>query len=392
MSSSLFPSSRFSRIRASLPHLGLALTLAFSGLCVIGCADEPEVQEKTLRPVRFVEVQPMEDERSQTFAGVARAGEEVALSFRVSGSLSDLRVKLGQQVKRGDVLARLDPTDFELQVEQGAAGLAQAEAALRQAEASYDRARSLYENQNASKADLESARAAAESAEAQTRASLKNLDQVKRQLAYAELKAPIAGNIALVDAERNENIQAGQPVIVLTSSGHPEVRVSMPELLVGQVHEGMRTSIRFDALPGMTFNGEVDEVAAASLGGSTFEVTVKVNEGNPAIRSGMASDVTFYLGGGRGSRIVVPQLAVGEDSGGNFVYLLSSSGEGEGTVNRRTVEVGDIDTGGLEIRSGLEPGDKVVTAGVRRLTEGMAVKVMDMWQESSAAQAAGEGQ
>ena len=363
---------------ADLPVLALLLAV----LVLAGCAEEPPAAEKKLRPVRFQEVEAGTGSRLQTYAGVARAGEEIGLSFRVSGTLNRLPVKLGQRVSRGQDLAGLDPSDFELQVEQGAASLAQAEAALRQAEAGYERARSLYENQNASKADLESARAAAESAEAQTRAARKKLDQVERQLTYTRLTAPIDGHIAALEAERNESVQAGRPVMVLTSLGRPEVKVSMPEVMVGQVEDGMATTVRFDALPDRVLGGKVTEVAVASLGGSTFEVTVELDEDVDAVRSGMAADVTFSIRDGGSSGIAVPQLAVGEDPAGNFVFVLNDHGDGTGQVERRAVEVGDFVGGGLQILSGLEVGEKVVTAGVRRLSDGMEVKVSEIWGET----------
>lgn len=374
----MFPMDVPKRRRGPSALIGVLVAALLTG----GCGQEVEEPEKTLRPVRFLEVEAASDQQRQTYAGVARAGEEIGLSFRVSGSLVDLPVKVGQRVRKGQVLAGLDPSDFELQVEQGGAQVAQAEAALRQAEASYERARSLYENQNASKADLESARAAAESAEAQTRAARKQLDQVERQLTYTRLRAPIDGDIAAVAAERNENVQAGSPVLVLTSLGRQEVKVSMPEVLVGAVTEGLATSVRFDAIPGRIFDGTVTEVATSSLGGSTFEVVVQVDEQDPNIRSGMAADVTFAVGGADGAtHIVVPQLAVGEDPDGNFVYTLADRGDGTGTVERRSVEVGQFAGGGLEILSGLQSGEKIVTAGVRRLSDGMEVRILDTWGE-----------
>ena len=139
---------------------------------------------------------------------IARAGIEADLSFRVGGTVEDVNVALGDTVKKGQVLARLDSVDYELQVQEAAAGLAQAEAALRKGEADFDRTRALYESNNASKSELDAARAAAESARSQVDAASKRLELSRQQLAYTELRAPADGAIALKDLEINENVQA----------------------------------------------------------------------------------------------------------------------------------------------------------------------------------------
>lgn len=366
--------SRFRRRRA-----GVLLLLA--GLA-LGCSEEEAAPEKTLRPVRYVEAGMSSDQPVQTFAGVARSGEETSLSFRVPGTVERIAVNLGQTVKKGQLLARLESTDFALQVDQGAAQVAQAEAALRQAEAGYDRARALYENENASQADLEAARAAAESARAQTRAAAKGLQQAQRQVTYTRLTAPIAGTIASLAIENNENVQAGQEVMILSGLDRQEVRVSMPEVLVSAINAGLATRIRFDALPARTFQGTVTEVATAAVTGSTFEVTVEIEGDYPEILPGMAADVTFLLPSPEGGRMVLPQVAVGEDTEGTHVFVVEGDGD-TGQVRRTPVTVGQMTADGIEVLDGVEPGARVVTAGVRRLTDGMSVRVLDHWAEST---------
>ena len=125
------------------------------------CARAPE---PALRPVRYQEVVAAAGERTRTFSGVARAGTESRLSFRVAGTVQRIDAAVGQEVAAGAVLAELDATQYRLQVREAEAGVAQAEAAMRNAEAEYQRVRWLYEGENASKSQLDAARAAAESA------------------------------------------------------------------------------------------------------------------------------------------------------------------------------------------------------------------------------------
>ncbi len=357
--------------QATVRSILVSLTVSWVG----GCAEPPEAQV-VLRPVRYEEVRVTADSRLRTFAGVAKAGLESDLSFRVPGIVERVPVVVGQRVARGQVLARLDPTDYELRVQEALAGLAQAEAARRNAESDYDRVRGLYENNNASRRELDGARANAESAEAQVQAAEKRLEQARRQLSYCELRAPVAGIVASSTAEVNENIQAGKSLFLLAAGAEIEVEVALPEALIADVELGQAVEVTFDALPDRRFTGAVTEAGAAAVGSATtFPVVSRLSDSDPGIRSGMAAEVSFRFGTGEAGAIVVPAVAVGEDREGRFVFVLELTGEGRGVARRRGVEVGELTGEGLEIASGLQDGERIVTAGVRRLTDGEEVLV-----------------
>lgn len=351
--------------------LGLA-TLVVATACK---GDEPIV-EPELRPVRTVVVEARSATIPSVLAGVARAGIESNLSFRVSGTVTELPALVGRRVSRGQVLARLDPVDYELAVEEAKAALAQSEAALRQAIADYGRIRALYENNNASKSDFDAGRAGFESAGAQVEASEKRLAQSEQQLAYTTLRAPVTGAVAAVDVEINETVSGGQTVVSITSGETPEIEVAVSEITIPYIEAGMNATVGFDALPGKTLGGTVTEVGVATReGSSTYPVTVRLDETSTRIRSGMAAEVTFEIGSGDGSiRLALPPVAVGEDRDGRFVFLVEERGDGLGVVQRRTVTVGDLAPDGIEIVDGIAIGDVVVTAGVRRLIDGMEVR------------------
>lgn len=355
----------------------LALPILLTSLAA-ACSEQVEEAAPALRPVRYEQVSmgPLSLERS--LAGVVRAGVESRLSFRVAGSLRAVDVKVGNSVRRGQVLARLDPTDFELQVEESKAARAQAQASLRQAEADYDRVRSLYENNNSSKAELDAARANAESAQASVEAVTRQLDQSNQRLGYTTLRAPADGAIASVAVEANENVQAGQEICLLLSGGQPEVVIPVPAVMIGFVEEGQMVTVTIGALPGESFEAEVAEVGVAVTGAATtFPVTARILESSIMVRAGMAAEVTFKVESDLGNRIFVPGVAVGEDRDGRYVYLLEASGSGEWTVRRQSVEIGATSATGIEIVRGLDADDLVVTAGVRRLTDGMRVAVLE---------------
>jgi RND family efflux transporter MFP subunit len=342
----------------------------------LGCADEAPPAEVAPRPVRTLVVQQASDSVPALLAGVARAGIESNLSFRVAGTIVELPVIVGQRVERGRILGRLDPVDYELAVEEARASVAQAEAGLRQAMADYGRLRALYENQNAALSDLEAARAQFESAEAQVEASRKRVEQGLLQVGYTVLRAPIGGVVAAVEVEINETVPSGQTVIRLTSGDRPEVEVAVSEVTIPLVRAGSTASLRFDALPDREFAGTITEVGVApSPGSSTYPVVVVVNENGAEIRSGMSAEVTLQLATPEGERpLLLPPIAVGEDESGRYVFVVREAGEGLGQVSRRPVSVGRLTPAGLEISEGLAIGDVVVTAGVRRLSDGMQVR------------------
>ena len=364
---------------ATLPRRG---SLLLGGLLLAatqgGCGGEAEEPQPVIRPVRYQEVISTGAKRERKFSGTARAGVESQLSFRVAGTVQSVSAVVGHRVKKGQEIARLDATDYDLQLQEAEATLAEARAAQRRAEADYDRIRGLYENQNAAKSDLDAARAQSESSQAQVAAAQQRRELARRQLSYTRLTAPVEGAIASLEIEPNENVGTGQAVALLTSGSRPEVEVAMPGVLISQVHEGDSAEVAFDALPGASFPAAITEVGVAATGaGATFPVTVLLTADDSSVRSGMAATVTFRFESGDGEeRIFVPPEAVGEDRGGRFVFVLERGDDDLGTAQRRAVEVGDLTPEGIEIEDGLAEGDLLVTAGVRRIQDGQQVKVL----------------
>ena len=347
------------------------------GLSVcVSCAEPPPPPEPIIRPVRVTEVYAAGGGRTRAFSGVARAGVESTLSFRVPGAIEELRVRVGDRVRAGQLIARLDAVDYELQVKETEASLSQTQAQAQNADAGLRRVRGLYENDNASRADLDAAVASAASASAQVESVSKRLELALRQVVYTQLLAPVAGAIAEVPAEVNENVKPGDAIAVLTSGAMaPEVEVAVPEGLIRQIQRDAAVTVVFDAIPGQRFSGVVTEVGVTATG-TTFPVRVALAEGEGEVRPGMAAEVTFELpDDGRGERFIVPPEAVGEDRQGRFVFVAEPSGEGLAVVRRRAVAVGEFVADGLEVLDGLADGDRVITAGVSRIQDGTDVRL-----------------
>ena len=355
----------------------LALAFIAAGVMVQVCGEPPPPARPVIRPVRYVIAQAAGGQRTRTFSGVARAGVSSTISFRVAGSIVRVDVAVGDRVKPGAPLAALDPVDYELQVQEAEASLRQAEARATNAAADLRRVRSLYENDNAARTDLDAATATSASAAAQVESVRKRLDLTRRKLDHTRLAAPAAGMIAEVLAEVDENVSAGQPVVVLASGSAPEVGFAVPEVLIRRIREGMAVTVRFDAIPEVRFAGAVTEVGVATLAtGTTFPVTVRLSSNAAEIRPGMAAALDIVFGEKTApDRFILPAAAISEDRNGRFVFVAEPEAEGTAVVRRRAVTVGAFAAGGLEVLDGLKEGERVVVAGVNRLRDGERVRL-----------------
>ncbi len=355
------------------------LIVVFMATLILPSCKEKEQTQEIIRPVSYIQVFSTGGSRIRTFPGVAQAGTESRLSFKVAGTVKRVAVGVGDRVQEGQIIAELDPYDYQLKVQQARASLLQAEAQARNADSAYDRTRSLYENKSASKQDLDAARMAYESANAMVQASQKQLEQALLHLSYTKITAPENGAIAEVNCEVNENVQAGMPLFLLTAGLQLEVKVSIPEILISQIEENKEVSVKFDAIPDKEFQANVSEVGIRSTTlATTFPVIILLKQTDPDIRSGMAASVSIrFESKDERVRFIVPSEAVGEDREGRFVFLvdLQPEQEGYGIIRRKPVVIGELTSEGIEVFEGLVDGDRVVTAGISYIVDGQKVKL-----------------
>ena len=347
-------------------------------MAITACGNDPGIVEPPVRPVRTALVRSTANEQIRSFTGSTQAGAEIALSFKVPGTVMRLLVRVGDSVEAGQLIAELDPSDYELIEDQAQAARGLRRAEQRNLAAQYQRVRALYENNNASRTELDSARARAESANSLLDASSKKLELATKQLSYTRLKAPVAGLVSEVRGDENENVVAGQTAVMLASGDLPEVRVSIPGLLISQVKRNDPVMVSLPTVEGPALPATVIEVGVtATLGRTTFPVTAELHEDHPAIRPGMAAAVEFRFAGDGEGRLLVPTLAVGEDRKGRFVFVFETGADRVGVARRRAVEISTVSSEGIEILSGLREGERVITAGVRRILDGLQVRLLD---------------
>lgn len=367
------------RLLRSTGRHARSLILVLSLGALLGCGQEPLTEEQIIRPVRYARVTVAGSLEDRTYSGSVRAEREADLSFRVAGTLVYRPVNVGDSLLGGALVGELDPTDYEVRVQEAEAGLARAEAELRNAQANYDRTRELYANRTASRSELDAARAADESARAQVNASTQQLEAARLQLSYTRLTAPEQCAVAQVFAEQNQNVSAGQPVVRVNCGQCGEVVVSVPEVDIGRIVEETTVAVTINALGGDPLTGVVRDVGVATGGtGTTFPVTVALQERCETVRSGMAADVEFRLRTvGPEGALVVPFVSVGEDRDGQrFVFVLEPTDSDTFIAVRRPVTTGNPTQAGITITSGLSEGELIATAGVRRLADNQEVALL----------------
>ncbi len=358
--------------KANYPFLFLIL------LILLSCGGQEEAKKEVIRPVMYQKVVPGGGTQRRTFSGTAISGTETRLSFKVAGTVESLRVKVGQEVRKNQLLATLDDGDFQLEYERADASVKNADAQEKQAKSSFERVRALYENGNTSLSDYESAKAAFESAKANESSAKKARKLARAQLDYTKLNAPVKGKVATVDVEVNENVNAGSQILMLSSEGDLEVNLGLPESFISNVNVRDGVDVSFSALSNQLFGGVVSEVSfSINPQTSTYPVVVKIEGDVSDVRPGMAASVTFKINTSDPNQpdlLLVPSQAVGEDEDGNFVFTLEADDDIY-VAKRRTVNIGNLTTSGFEIIDGLDEGELIATAGLQTLLDGMKVRL-----------------
>ncbi len=363
------PGVRRTRARAAAIIFGAALLFA------PGCGRKPPPPpSRSVRSVKAIRVTLQGAGLRRTFSGLARAGQEAALSFRVGGKVEKILVGVGDRVKQGQVLARLDAYDYELEERNIQANLESARAAARNSENDYRRAKALYEENNISRSRLDQAETKRNSDRAGVKALSARLVQARNQLDYTGVRAPFSGFVSGKKMEEFETVAAGQPVLTVMDPHSLKVEVGVPESLISRVARREPVSVKFNSLDLSPLAGTVSEVGVALDNATgTYPVTVILQHVPPEIRPGMAAEVTFTFKSLSPGSLVLPTSAILEDlkSGRRNVWVVEG-----GRARKREVKTGELAQNGLEIISGLKGGELVVTAGVHRLEEGQQVKIL----------------
>ena len=350
-----------------------------------GCG-ESEPEGAVIRPVRAAKVGDVGGLQRRSFPGRARATQTIDLAFRVDGPLITFPVNVGDEVTEGDVVARIDPRDFEVNLRNVRSQLAESKARLDRAEKSLRRQLNILSEDPGATSD-----AAVDRAREQRDRAVANMDSLTASVRSAEdqlddtnLGAPFDGVVVATFVENFENVRAKQPIVRILDQSHIEMVVNVAESHINLVPLVQSVTIQFDAFPGREFEGRVKEIGSeASQTTRTFPVTLIMEQPEDAlVLPGMA-------GGARVAKmdeseqqlrkgIGVPVSAVftPDTETRSHVWVVKPTEGDLGVLERRPVMTGDLTRLGVLITEGISAGDLVVTAGVHSVQEGQTVRIL----------------
>lgn len=358
-------------IKASLFLLTLTLLLS-------SCEKKHEIVEKKdlVKSVYVIFPKANKDNEKRVFNALATSNNQIKLSFKVQGDLNYFKLKNGDEIKKGDLLASLDSKPYELKVSQVSYALSEAKATLQNAKSTYDRTKKLYINQNASASDIDNARANYNASEAKVNNVSKELEYAKLQLSYTKLYAPISGYVSSKFVSQNENIAVGTPIVLISDKLVDEVTVHLPESYINKIKAGDEVKVAFTSIDNEIFEGNISEISKfISENSKTYLVIVKLKKSTSSIKSGMSADVSFsILNQDKQQLFKVPSNSVLNDNKGYFVYILEQK-DNKYFIKRKDITIGKLNDDGFEVFTGLKEGDLVLKAGMSQVFENMEVVI-----------------
>ncbi|MFP5078332.1 efflux RND transporter periplasmic adaptor subunit [Rhizobium sp. YIM 134829] len=364
-------------LHAVMLRLGL---LGAIGLALSSCSKEEAEVKEVIRPVKVVEIGAASGARTLTYSGSVRPRTEMNLGFRVAGKITERLVDVGDKVKPGDVLARIDPTDLRLAVKTAEADLAAAEQGVKTADLALNRARQLFSNNVTSQSQLEQATLTYEQAVSTRDAAVATLDQARNQVGYTELTATRPGIVTTVSADIGSVVAAGALVATVAVDGEKEVLIAVPEGDIAQFSPGKAVKASFWSDRALSKDGKVREVAgSADAQSRTFSVRISLPD-DPRIRLGMTA--TVDAAADAEPVVSIPLTALAEQKGKPIVWIVDRTSEP--TVHARDVDVAGFTDDGVRISRGLAAGDLVVSAGTQFMAESLKVKLPE--QQSARAE------
>jgi RND family efflux transporter MFP subunit len=371
-----------------IKSFNFSLSLILIALLLSGCEKEQVEEKKVIRPVRAIQVSEGVQFRQRQFPGIAKATQEVDLAFRVSGPLIELAVDVGNVVLKGDVVARIDPRDYDVQLSNARGQLDEVRANAKRAETEFEREMRIFEKDPGatSQAAVDRKKAERDQAKAQIRSLQAMATAALDNLSYTLLKAPFGGTVVNTFVENFEDVKEKQPIVRIVDDSSIEMVINIPESMIALVPDAKNIEVEFDSFPDRKIPADIKEIGTeASATTRTYPVTLIMKQPDDIkILSGMAGKAT---GEGdnlktskvpSGKQVPVNAILSPDDIDKTYVWVID---EQSNTVTKREVTTGKLTDKGIMITKGLEDQEWIATAGVHYLREGMEVKILEVKAE-----------
>lgn len=333
-------------------------------LCLSSCGSSDNGQ-KTVTAAAHVKVATASLKSNRftiSYPGKVIPREDVSVAFRIAGPISKIKVKQGQKVRKGEILAEIDERDYKIQ-------LSATEAEYLQVKAEAERVIELAERKSATLNDRDKAVYGLQQITAKYNAH-------KNALADTKLRAPFDGYVQKVNFSAGETVSAGLPVISMISGSAPEVEINIPSEDFVKRNLFSDFYCTLEVYPGKTFPVRLVDITKKANLNQLFTARFAFSsdmEGVDVPYAGMSAMVFINYDYGSEDLVSVPIGALFEEDGRNMVWILGK----DSTVNKREVGIVEISREGIvSLSSGIEAGETVVTAGVHSLVPGQKVKVL----------------
>lgn len=347
---------------------------AFAGVvaALSACSDEKKAEAPDpVRPVKVAEIGAPDHGHPVDYSGSIKARTEMNLGFRVSGKITERLVDVGDRVKTGEVLARIDAVDYKLAVTRAQADLASATKQAEITQIALTRAQSLFNSNVTAKANLDQAQLARDQAISSQQSAQSALEQAQNQVAYTDLKSDHDGVVTTVSADVGQVVSSGQAVVTVAADGEKEVLIAVPETEVSHFAPGKVVTAHVWSADNLTLQGKVREVAqSADAQSRTFAVRVSLPD-DPRALLGMTASVEAPLDQGTPA-YSIPLAALAKRGEQPIVWVVDRQ---TSTVSARPVTVADFSDDGVRVTKGLSTGDIVVSAGTQFMKDDMKVKL-----------------
>ncbi|RKP52506.1 efflux RND transporter periplasmic adaptor subunit [Trinickia fusca] len=356
-------------------RLASACLAASTAFALAGCHQRPQAAPPA-KPVVAVAVHPDGRIAEASLPGEIQARYVTPLSFRVGGKIVDRYVRLGDAVKTGQIVARLDQADAQKNLANAQAQFDAAQHRLVYAKQQLDRDTAQAHENLIAPAQLEQTQDAYAAASAQRDSAQSQLALAKDQLGYTTLTADHAGSITAEDADTGQNVTAGQAVYNFAWSGDIDVVCDAPERELPQLAVGRTATVTLPALPGKQLSAHVREVApAADPQSRTYRVKLTLAAPDASIRLGMTANVAFAAADETAGAhpYTLPATALFHQGDAPAVWVVRA---GTDTLELRPVRVARYDERTVSVTSGLNDGERVVLQGVHTVSAGQHVRAV----------------
>jgi RND family efflux transporter MFP subunit len=309
-------------------------------------------------PVQVAQVKQETLSTALTATGEFKGWEEVTLVAESQGSIQTLNAEEGQQIKKGQIIAKIEAVSLNSQ-------LASARSAFSKAEKDVERYERLEQVGAVSQSQLEEARIQRENARS-------NIAQIQQQLGFTTVKSPIDGVVNSLMVEETSFVLPGNEIAQIVQIDRLKVELQISETNLAQISEDQKVTIKTDVFPLKTFEGTVQNISVKADESQKFKVTIVVeNPDNTSLRAGMFATVIFEeLASSQETATTIPRNAIVGSLQTPQVFVVNDS-----VARLKEIQTGAVIDNKVVVLGGLEEGTQVVTKGIINLTDGTKVKI-----------------